>query len=1188
MKKSLNLLLITVLSSLSLTLAAHEGSHDNHISFVENKGQWSEEAFYCATIGGGWAWLEKDAFTFHFQNTDDKEKLHQLHHGKVSMLEYKGIRNHVYQLQFLGSSSAVQISGAHRSSTFHNYFLGDDPSKWASNVPLFYEVNYNSIYPGINMRVGSAEGYFKYDFIVSPGADANQIQWKYKDVKSELKNGKIIISSHAGEIVEYIPEAYQMVNGFKKIIPCEYVLKDGTLSFKFPKGYNKNLQLIIDPTLIFSSFTGSTADNWGFTATYDNLGNLYSGSVAFGAGYPTTVGAFDNTFNGGTTDVAISKFSPTGATLLYSTYLGGSNSEAPHSLIVNANNELMIFGTTGSSNFPTTAGCFDNTFNGGANVTVNGIAYSAGSDIFVAKFNAAGNALLASTFIGGTSNDGFNSAATLNFNYADQMRGEINFDGAGNIYVASTTQSGNFPTTPGSLSTTLSGTHDGCAFKFNSTLGALGWSTFIGGSNTDAAYSIKVASNGSVYIGGGTRSTNFPVTAGSLITSAPGGNADGYIINLNGNNGSNIAATYIGTNNYDQVYLLEIDDDNDVYVAGQTKGAYPVSGGVFSTPNGRQFIHKLNPTLNSTAYSTVFGSGSGTDINISVTAFLVDECENVYVSGWGGNTNNEGSTAGLPVTPDAYDATTDGSDFYFFVLERNGANQLYGSFFGGSSAEHVDGGTSRFDPNGTIYQAVCAACGGGNTFPTTPGVWSTTNGSTNCNLGAIKMSFVYTGIVADANAAPNIIACDPPFNVNFTGSSAAVNNIWNFGDGVGTSTLQNPTYTFTDTGTFTIIYIAIDSSTCNIADTAYLTVQILQSEVFDVVFDIPPFDPCQGGTLNVNFEFTGSGADSLVWNMGDGTFYYNDTIVTHGYSTQGTFIVSMTAYDFTCNRVETFTDTIIINSTAVTANANAAPNIITCDPPFTVNFTGGTTPNHFWDFGDGSGTSTQANPNYTFTDTGSFTIMYVAIDSSTCNIADTVYLSVQILQPKEFDASLSTSPVPPCTDSVFLAITFTGVGADSLIWNMGNGTFFYNDTAVNYIYTVPGSYTLTMTAFDLLCNKSETITQTVTVTEATLNSPILVPNVFSPNNDGINKEFVVFYSLYPGLDPLPDLDVYEVEVYNRWGLKMFDTKDGVAKWNGTYNGKLVDEGVYYYIVKYQRKCWDTEVTVVNGHVTVLR
>lgn len=1188
-KLLLAILFICASAHFPKALHAHGVEQEDKPPMVKNLGQWDTRALYRMSIGGGEVWLEKNGLTFHFRNDEDMEKRHQLHHGKIQLSDFSGIRSHVFRQNFIGTNPQTETVMEEMAPYYHNYFLGNDPAKWKGQVPVAFTVRYKSFFTGIDLRIGSDHGYFKTDFIIAPGADPSLIRWNYAAIEPELRNGRLYFNSHAGEIVEYIPEAYQIINGEKILVHCEYTQKQETWSFRIGSNYNPAYELIIDPTLIFSTLTGSSADNWGFTATYDNSGNLYAGGVAFGTGYPTTAGAFDVSFNSGNTDVAITKFSANGSARIYSTYLGGSNSEGPHSLIVNAADELHVMGTTSSSGFPTTAGCYDNSFNGGTNISVNGISYSAGSDLFVSKFNAAGSALLASTFIGGTGNDGVNTAVTLNYNYADQMRGEIILDPAGDVYVTSSTLSSNFPTTAGALSQTLSGTQDGCAFRLNAALSTMVWGTYLGGTSTDAGYSIKVASNGSVYIGGGTRSTNFPTTAGTLHTASTGGSADGFVLNLNGNTGAGIAATYLGTNNYDQVYMLELDDDDDVYVTGQTLGAYPVSGGVYSVANGTQFIHKMNPALSISSYSTIFGSGSGSDIDISITAFLVDDCENVYVSGWGGSTNNEGSTVNLPVTTDAYDNTTDGSDFYFFVLERNAINQLYGSFFGGTAAEHVDGGTSRFDPSGTIYQAVCAACGSGN-FPVTPGVVGPNDMGANCNLGAIKMEFNFTGIIADASAAPNIIACDPPFDVTFTGATNAVDHIWDFGDGTGSSILANPTYTFSDTGSYTIMYIAIDSSTCNIADTAYLSVEILESETFSAIIDIPPFDPCQGNNLTVDLQFTGSGADSLSWNMGDGTVYTDDTLVTHTYTAQGTYIISLTAWDFTCNRTETITDTVSYNATTVVANANASPNIISCEPPYTVNFnSGSSSPDHFWDFDDVSGsTSTLSNPSFTFTDTGSYNIMYVAIDSSSCNIADTAFLSVVILQPKEFDASLSSTPPAPCSDTVLVDIQFTGTGADSLVWDMGEGTVFIDDTLINFTYTVPGTYTITMTAYDLVCNKTEVITQTVEVQGSVTQGIVAVPNVFSPNNDAFNKEFVAFYSNLPGVDALESMDVYHVEIYNRWGKKVFESEGSNLKWNGEIDGKPAHEGVYFYILTYQRKCWDDEPSTINGHVTIMR
>lgn len=1166
------------------TFFGHEEKHPEKISFIKNNGQWENSILYKAKIGGGDVWLENGQFSFSFYNQSDLKKAHDNRHKKNPDANLK-IKSHAYRLQFIGHNPNHTAVSKEKSKSFHNYYLGNDPKKWAGNVPLFHEVDFKALYNGIDLKIYSASGYFKYDYIVKPGISASIIQWKYDGVNPEIQNGRLIISTNAGEVVEEKPYAYQVINGKKKEIACEYKFSNGVLGFNFPSGYDSSKELIIDPTLIFSTYTGSTADNWGFTATYDNSGNLYSGGIAFAAGYPTTAGAFDLSFNGGAVDVAISKFSPTGSALVYSTYLGGSNSDAPHSLIVDASDNLFVMGTTGSSTFPATAGSYDNTFNGGTSVTPNGFAYTAGSDIFVAKFNNTGTALLGCTFIGGTGNDGFNIDGTLSHNYSDEMRGEIVLGPTGDVYVASSTSSTNFPTTAGAMTTVAPAGQNGCAFKMDNSLSTLSWSTYLGGSAADAGYAIKASVTGEVYVTGGTTSSNYPTTAG-VINPAYGGAADGFITCLTGAAGASIASTYIGTASYDQSYLLEIDINNDIFIAGQTKGAYPVSPLVYSNPGSSQFIHKLNPALNTTSFSTVFGSGGTSSTDISLTAFLVDNCQNIYVSGWGGAVNTEGTTTGLPVTGDAYDGVTDGSDFYFIVLERDAATLLYASFFGGSPAEHVDGGTSRFDKNGTIYQAVCAGCGGSDNFPTTAGVWSNTNNSTNCNLGAIKMEFNYLGIIADANAAPNILACDPPYDVNFVGSAGAVQHYWDFGDGTPTSNILNPIHTYTGLGVFTVMYVAIDSSTCNIADTVYLTVEILAAEVFSTTLNIPPYDPCVDSVFTVDLEFTGTGADSLFWNMGDGSTYINDTAISYTYTTAGTYIISLTAWDFTCNNTATITDTVYFNSSVLTATATAAPNIIQCDPPFDANFTGSGSPQHYWDFGDGTPTSSVANPTHTFTAIGNYTVTYVAIDSSTCNITDTVFLNVQVLEQEIFAATFSAVPPQPCKDTVYVNIAFTGSGADSLIWNMGDGTTFTNDSTVAYYFTTPGSYTVSLTAYDLTCGNVGTISQTINVDEAALTGTTLIPNVFTPNNDGENDRFQLLFSAAPGVNPAQYYEEYSMQIFNRWGKKVFESN--TDSWDGRIDGKLANEGVYFYIIEYKEICLQDELKIEKGHVTILR
>ncbi|HET6991608.1 MAG TPA: SBBP repeat-containing protein, partial [Bacteroidia bacterium] len=450
------------------------------------------------------------------------------------------------------------------------------------------------------------------------------------------------------------------------------------------------------------------------------------------------VGAFQTTFGGGgfggnsyPFDISLTKYNPTGSALLYSTYLGGSDNEQPQSIIVDNNNNLFVIGRTYSSNYPVTPGAYDVSFNGGA-------------DIVVTKFNPAGTALLGSTFIGGTGDDGVNITAdfytwnSLKYNYGDDGRSDINTDAAGNCYVASNTQSVNFPTTPGAFQTSFGGgLQDAVVFKFNSTLTSLAFSTFLGGNANDAGYSIALNSSNEVYVSGGTSSLNFPTTPGVLHTAYMGGSADGYVAHFDPSGSALLQSTFIGTGSYDQAYFVQLDQSFNVYLYGQTSGPYPVTPGVYSNPNSGQFIHKLDPTLSSTVYSTVFGSGTMSP-NISPAAFLVDTCENVYTSGWGGQCipyGSTGTTNGMPVTSGAFQTTTDGCDFYFFVLKKNALSLWYATYFGGPSGtdEHVDGGTSRFDKNGVIYQSVCAGCGGTSNFPTTAGAWSQTNNSFNCN-----------------------------------------------------------------------------------------------------------------------------------------------------------------------------------------------------------------------------------------------------------------------------------------------------------------------------------------------------------------------------------------------------------------------------------------------------------------------
>ena len=828
----------------------------SHIEFKENKGQWENNILFKAQLPAGQLYLEQNKLTYQFFNEKDMVRMGDLHHGWIKNPQTSDsiLNLHAFEVEFVNALKS-QTKADHFCSDYENYFIGNDSTKWAIDVKKFQDITYQNLYQGIDLKLYSGDNNgLKYDFIIAPEADATQIQLQYNGQNniSINKNGQLVISTSVNTLVEQKPYAFQLIDGKQKEVKCNFKLIDNILSFDFPKGYDKTLPLIIDPALIFASYTGSTADNFGYTSTFDDDGNLYGGGVVYGVGYPTTLGAFQTIFNGGSIDIGITKFNPYGTTLIYSTYLGGAGNDYPHSLIVNHNNELLIFGTTRSLNFPTTAS-YDFTYNGA-------------SDIFVAKLSTNGDTLLASTYVGGSGDDGLNKGNPLKFNYADDFRGEIVVDETDNVFVVSTTQSIDFPTTAGVFqSSFILGdlNLNACIFKLSPDLITLEWSSYFGGSMDDAAYSLQFDELGNILFTGGTKSWDLPVSA-TAIKPTLGGVMDGYITKITSDASTILACTYIGTDTLDQTFFVQLDTANNVYVLGQTNGNYPITPvGVYADSNSGQFLHKLTPNLDSTIFSTTFGSGTG-NVDIAPSAFLVNDCNYILISGWGGNLNSFfglspfSSTNGLPVTANAQQPITDGQDYYLAMFGENAESLIYASFFGGNnSRDHVDGGTSRFDKKGMVYQAVCASCGNlaTNDFPTTPGAWSNTDNSPNCNMGVFKLDLTNLTAIADVYVTPYYCIGETVHFQNL--SIGGISYLWDFGDGE-TSTDFEPYHVFDSAATYSVMLIVLDSTTCNILDSDFVTVYIrpLPEFIIDTIAGV-----CVGDTL----QLQASGSDSYTW-----------------------------------------------------------------------------------------------------------------------------------------------------------------------------------------------------------------------------------------------------------------------------------------------------------------------------------
>ena len=895
-------------------------AHDGNPVFVPNQGQWQQDFKFKTPMLNGDIYFHSDRVLFHLRDPNFMRTIHAHHKGydesEVLKPDVSGnltIKEHAYSLSWIGGNARPKVEADRALSYVHNYFLGKDPSKWRSKVPVYRRTVYRQIYPGIDMRWYGERSHLKYDFQLKAGVSPDLIRLKFEGVDSiQVIDNQLHIYTSLGKIVEQKPFAYQVIGGVYYEVPCKFIIANGALTFQVEK-YDSNHPLTVDPTIVFSSFTGSASDNWGFTATYDNDGNLYAGGMVFGGNYPTNTGAYQSVYGGGNTDVSIFKFNADGSALLYSTFLGGNNSEQPHSMIVNSNNELVVFGTTSSLNFPTTSGAFQTTFGGGANFILPGYTFANGSDIFITKFNAAGSALVGSTFYGGSGNDGINLEILRN--YGDYARGEVILDSLDNIYVASMTFSTNAPTNNPAFGANAGGS-DALILKFNPTLTSLTWGTYYGGLDHDAAYSVRIKNN-QVFVAGGARSPNLPVDSAGFQPTYQG-NIDGFIARFNANSGAFEHGTYYGTGQYDQVFFIDTDRFGDLYAFGQTKGVIPMDANLYGQPAGKHFISKFTPDLQTRIWNTNIGNSNG-DL-VSPSAFEVDDCNAILFSAWGGVSNNpspffnnmvpepNGTTNGLPVTPNAFQPTTDGSDFYFAALSSNASGLEFGTFYGGTANEHVDGGTSRFSPQGIIYQAVCAACGGGtgNTFPTTPGVFGPSRPpTTNCNKAGIKIDFDRS-VEANANLdiAAEVDSLCNGFLVSFGNASNNANAyFWDFGNGV-TSTDSAPTVLLVGPAVYTVMLVAMDTN-CNLFDTVFLQVPVesFVNPVASITYNYSDCDP----SLEVFFELDSTIADYIIWHFGDGTILRDDSLgnITHAYPVEGIFQGFMVAYDSICGQTDT-------------------------------------------------------------------------------------------------------------------------------------------------------------------------------------------------------------------------------------------------------------------------------------------
>lgn len=1101
MRHKLLTLLGTLLCFFSFTAQTDHAPHDARVvsphasptlKFTENAGQWDNKILFKAQLYGGGLYLEKNCLTFNFF---DQKKYGELHHGGLFKKDTKDfdIKCHAYKVYFENCNTDVTTEKMQEGPDYENYFLGNDKSKWHGNVKNYHQVWLKNLYNNIDYEVLTTTHGIKYNFHVKPTANVADIKLRYEGVDDiKLKDGALILKLNTNGVTEQKPYAYQLINGKVVEVACHYKFKDHVLGFSFPKGYDKNYELVIDPILVFAAQSGSTANNFGMTATYDPLGSLYAGGTAYDNGYPTTIGAYSTSFNGisngyAITDVVLTKYTPTGNGLIYSTYIGGTKSEVVSSLIVDSNGNLCFYGATGSNNFPITTGAYDNTFAGGDSIFFfsNGTEFSKGTDIYVGKISAGGNSLLASTYLGGSANDGINHVNhmsptpfftveyfldSLQNNYGDQYRGEIQLDAGNNIYIASSTRSSDFPTV-NAFDNTLGGKQDAILAKFNSNLTTLVYCSYVGGNSNDAGNSLIVKNNLEVYMTGGTCSdVGFPGSGPGYQTTYQGGSGDGFVIRVSPSGNTVMNRTFFGTPQYDQSYFVQGDKYDNIYIYGQSLGNIPVlaasnqTNGVFSVPNTHQFISRFDKTLTTLNLSTVFGNATN-NTELSPCAFSVDKCLNIYISGWGGDflRPSAPTLTNMPLFQPTQ-STTDGFDFYFMGLDSNASQLKYGSYFGGGlSQEHVDGGTSRFDPAGRIYQSACAGCQANDDFPVTPGAWPNTPGDPNhvpgnvgCNNGVVKLDFQLQ--VSVSTIATNTLqGCSPltlTFNNQVPSSNPTSTYMWYLGNGTTTSLVANPVVTYSVPGTYTVSLVVKDVNTCNRKDSVINFVTVYPKPVSTIVLSA---NPCTN-TVQVSNTTAGSlGTNPYVWNFGDGTPSSTLSALTHTYITNGAYTLSLTTTDLNgCTNVATNTISVFNFTTGVVNSASVCAGLAT-----TITASGGTS--YTWSPAGSLDNPSAAAPVANPLATTVYTVQ-IANNSSGYNCVGTLTTQLTVKPGPIADFNISTNP---CSNVITTTNTTTGtLTATSYHWNFGDGSPLVTTPSPNYTYPGNGTYTISLTATD--------------------------------------------------------------------------------------------------------------------------
>ena len=609
------------------------------------------------------------------------------------------------RMQVAGARPDAKVSGVKQLPGRSNYFIGKDPANWRTNVPNYAEVKYTDVYTGVDLVYHGNQGQLEFDFIVKPGADANQIalnitqsgtrnsQAPGKSLRID-RSGNLVVTTGSREVRFQKPDVYQRLRGNagRTIVDGRFVLT-GAHRVGFKLGpFDHSRELVIDPVLAYSTLLGSSSLAAGGAITVDNDGDAYVTGYTSPDALPPAPGYHHE---GSESDIFVSKLNATGSALIYCAYLGGAGFDSGTGITLDAKKEAYIVGWSSSTDYPVTKGAYQTT-NGGANAIIS-------------KLSADGSRLLLSTFLGGSGDEGSSYLG-------------IALDSADSIYITGDTSSTDFPVSPHAFQPTPGGGQvDAFVSKLNPAGSALVYSSYLGGADVDEGTDIAVDALGNAYVSGHTFSVDFPTTPAAYQPTHPGGSTSfidsAFVTKINPSGTALIYSTYLSGAICGQLYIntsrfaLVLDNRNNAFLTGYTTCQdFPTTTGAYQTNFGGDtdaFVTKLNARGSALIYSTFLG---GSDIE-SGDGIGIDVLGDAYVEGQTASTN-------FPTSPNAYQSTLRGiNNAFVSKVSPTGSKLLYSTYFGGSDNDNQSGGGLATDSRGNVYVT-------GDTFstdfPTTP------------------------------------------------------------------------------------------------------------------------------------------------------------------------------------------------------------------------------------------------------------------------------------------------------------------------------------------------------------------------------------------------------------------------------------------------------------------------------------